>query len=203
MTIPTVPAEDSVRDYYDRVPYLGGSHHHTHPDHLATLALLNGLEPAPPQRCRVLELGCADGGNVIAFAHELPESTFVGIDLSPRQIERGLEEVHALGLKNVELRAMSIMDVDASFGAFDYILCHGVYSWVAEPVQEKILAICGALLAPRGVAYISYNTFPGWHLRRMLREMLLHHTRNVEEPEEKVARSFELVQFLVEAAGEG
>jgi methyltransferase-like protein/cyclopropane fatty-acyl-phospholipid synthase-like methyltransferase len=199
----TTAAADSVRDYYDRVPYLGGSHHHTHPDHLATLALLNGLEPAPPQRCCVLELGCADGGNVIAFAHELPESTFVGIDLSPRQIERGLEEVQALGLKNVELRAMSIMDVDASFGAFDYILCHGVYSWVEEPVQEKILAICGALLAPHGVAYISYNTFPGWHLRRMLREMLLHHTRNVEEPEEKVARSFELVQFLVEAAGEG
>jgi methyltransferase-like protein/2-polyprenyl-3-methyl-5-hydroxy-6-metoxy-1,4-benzoquinol methylase len=151
----------------------------------------------------VLELGCADGGNLIPMAFELPESTFVGIDLSPRQIARGVSEARALSLRNVDLRAMSIMDVTGALGTFDYIICHGVYSWVEDAVQEKILAICSALLAAQGVAYVSYNTYPGWHMRRMLREMLLHHTRNVTAPEEKVERAYELVQFLSEAAGEG
>ncbi len=199
----TLPGEQSVRDYYDRVPYLSGLQHQTHPDHLATLAVLNGMEPAPPERCRVLELGCADGGNLLPVALEFPESTFAGIDLSPKQIERAIAGARELGLTNVELRAMSIMDAGASSGAFDYIVCHGVFSWVPEPVQEKILAICGALLAPHGVAYVSYNTYPGWHLRRMLREMLLHHTRNLTDPDQMAASAFELIQFLAEAAGGG
>jgi len=74
--------DDSVRDYYDRVPYQAGTQHHTHPDHLAALARLHGIDAAHPQRCRVLELGCADGGNLIPMAIDLPSSRFTGIDLS-------------------------------------------------------------------------------------------------------------------------
>ena len=48
---------------------------------------LFGLNTAAPTQCRVLELGCAAGLNLIAMAALLPESTFVGIDLSPVQIE--------------------------------------------------------------------------------------------------------------------
>ena len=195
--------ERAVRDAYDRVPYPSGSQHHTHPDHLAALAILNGLDPAPPQRCRVLELGCADGGNLIPMAAELPESRFTGIDLSPRQIESGRAGVVEAGLTNVELRAMSILDVDDSFGAFDYIICHGVFSWVTPEVQEKIFEICRAHLAPNGVAYISYNTYPGWHLREVVRDMVVFHARRFTDPEERTARAFELVQFLAETSAGG
>ena len=195
--------ERSVRDSYDRVPYPSASQHRTHPDHLAALAILHGLEPAPPDHCRVLELGCADGGNLVPMAIEMPESRFVGIDLSPRQIETGRAFVGELGLKNLELQARSLLDVDAGLGEFDYIICHGVFSWVARPVQEKILAICRENLAPNGVAYVSYNTFPGWHLRGMVRDMVLFHTRGVDDPEERTARAFEMVRFLAESAGEG
>lgn len=66
--------ERSVREAYDRVPYPSASQHRTHPDHLAALAILHGLEPAPPDRCRVLELGCADGGNLVPMALEMPGS---------------------------------------------------------------------------------------------------------------------------------
>lgn len=196
-------AERSVQEAYDRVPYPSSSQHHTHPDHLASLAVLHGLDPAAPDRCRVLELGCADGGNLIPMAAELPESRFTGIDLSPRQIESGQNFAAELGLSNLELRAMSVLDVDAGLGEFDYILCHGVFSWVAPVVQEKILAICRENLSPRGVAYVSYNTFPGWHLRGMVRDMVLFHTRGMSDPEERAGRAFELVRFLAEAAGEG
>ncbi|HEV7238626.1 MAG TPA: class I SAM-dependent methyltransferase [Thermoanaerobaculia bacterium] len=192
--------EDLLRESYERVPYASGSYHHTHPDHLATLALLHGLETAPPARCRVLELGCADGGNLVPMALELPESRFTGIDLSPRQIETGLANVRELGLTNVDLRVMSILDVvldrDASLGTFDYVLCHGVYSWVDADVREKILALCRATLAANGIAYVSYNALPGWHVRRFVRDLLQHATRGAEDP---AARSFELIRFLSDA----
>jgi methyltransferase-like protein/cyclopropane fatty-acyl-phospholipid synthase-like methyltransferase len=195
--------ERAVRDAYDSVPYPSASQHHTHPDHLAALALLNGLDPAPPQRCRVLELGCADGGNLIPMAAEYPESRFIGIDLSPKQIESGRAAVAAEGLTNLELRAMSILDVHDALGSFDYILCHGVFSWVAPEVQDKILKICRTHLAPNGVAYISYNTYPGWHLREVVRDMVVFHTRRFSDAEERTARAFELVQFLAETSTGG
>jgi methyltransferase-like protein/2-polyprenyl-3-methyl-5-hydroxy-6-metoxy-1,4-benzoquinol methylase len=194
--------ERSVREAYDRVPYPSASQHRTHPDHLAALAILHGLEPAPPDRCRVLELGCADGGNLVPMAVEMPESRFVGIDLSPRQIETGRAFVAELGLKNLDLQTLSILEVDAGLGEFDYIICHGVFSWVARPIQERILAICRENLAPNGVAYVSYNTYPGWRLRGMVRDMVLFHTRGMDDPEERAARAFELVRFLAESAGE-
>ncbi|MEO8380910.1 MAG: class I SAM-dependent methyltransferase [Acidobacteriota bacterium] len=184
--------EDLVRESYDRVPYASASYHHTHPDHLATLALLNGVESAPPERCRVLELGCSDGGNVIPMALELPESHFTGIDLSPRQIETGLANVAELGISNVELRIMSILDAGPSLGTFDYVICHGVFSWVGRDVQEKILALCGALLAPNGIAYVSYNTLPGWHLRAFVRDVLQQERHGHDD----AARAFELIAFL-------
>jgi methyltransferase-like protein/cyclopropane fatty-acyl-phospholipid synthase-like methyltransferase len=192
--------EQRVRDYYDRVPYPSASYRHTHPDHLATLALLHGLEPAHPGGCRVLELGCADGGNLIPMACELPGSRFVGIDLSPGQIASGRASARELGLANVELLTASLLDFDPDLGRFDYILCHGVYSWVAPAVREKILSICRDHLAAHGVAYVSYNTFPGWHLRQVVRDMTLYHTRGIAEPAERAARALDLVAFLAESA---
>jgi methyltransferase-like protein/cyclopropane fatty-acyl-phospholipid synthase-like methyltransferase len=195
--------EQLVRETYERVPYPSGAHHHTHPDHVAALAILNGLDPAPPDRARVLELGCADGGNLIPMAAELTESRFLGIDLSPRQIESGRAMVAELALGNLELQAMSILDIDQSLGEFDYIICHGVFSWVTPDVQEKILDVCRANLAPNGVAYVSYNTYPGWRLREAARDMVLFHTRHSADPEERAARALDLVQFLSESASGG
>ncbi|HEX9983256.1 MAG TPA: class I SAM-dependent methyltransferase [Thermoanaerobaculia bacterium] len=194
--------EAIVRAAYERVPYPSASQYHTHPDHLAVLGLLHGLDPAPPERARVLELGCADGGNLIPMALEMPDARFLGIDLSPRQIETGRTQLAELGLKNLELRALSILDIGEDFGTFDYILCHGVFSWVTEAVQEQILAVCKRHLAPNGVAYVSYNTLPGWHQRRMVRDMVLYHTRGIDDPEQQASRAFELVRFLADSAGD-
>ncbi|HEX7184449.1 MAG TPA: class I SAM-dependent methyltransferase [Thermoanaerobaculia bacterium] len=191
--------EEVLREAYDRLPYPSASHHHTHPDHLATLALLHGMEPPPLETCRVLELGCADGANLLPMAYELPRARFVGIDLSPLQVEAGRRRIEELEILNLELRAMSLLDVDAGFGSFDYVIAHGLFSWVPEAAQEKILEICRRNLAPNGVAYLSYNTFPGWHTGMMVREMLLYHTRDSRDPEEITARSIDLLRFLAEA----
>lgn len=193
--------EETVRESYDRVPYPGRSIHSAHPDNLATRALLFGLEPPDLRRVRVLELGCSDGGNLIPMASELPEGRFLGIDLSPRQIEAGRRRLETLGIVNIELQAMSILDVAPSLGEFDYVLAHGVFSWVAPEIQEAILRICRENLAPQGVAYVSYNTLPGWHQRLMVREMMLFHTREVDDPYLRSEQGLGFMEFLAEAAG--
>jgi methyltransferase-like protein/2-polyprenyl-3-methyl-5-hydroxy-6-metoxy-1,4-benzoquinol methylase len=193
---------DDPRDSYDEILYPSYLHMQTNPERLATMATFFGMEPAPVEHCRVLELGCNDGGNLIPYAFSLPESVFVGIDLAARPIHYGQAIIEELGLKNIELRRFDVMDVDANFGEFDYIIAHGLYSWVPPPVREKILDLCRRNLAPRGVAYVSYNAYPGCHLRDMTREMMLFHTQHVTDPEEKIVQAMALLKFLADSFAE-
>jgi methyltransferase-like protein/SAM-dependent methyltransferase len=181
---------------YDEVPYASNPFAQTHPSRLFTVATLFGLKPAPPQRCRVLELACAGGGNLIPMADYLPDSEFVGIDLSAKQIADGQAVVDRLGLRNVTLKRANILDVDAAYGTFDYVIAHGVYSWVPEAVRAKILDTCRTLLTPNGVAYVSYNTYPGWHMRGMIRDMMRYHSSRFHTPPERTGQARALLDFL-------
>jgi SAM-dependent methyltransferase/methyltransferase-like protein len=185
---------------YDEVPFDSGPVTNSHPDALATVATLYGMTPPRVDGCRLLELGCSTGGNLLSIALSLPESTFVGVDLAPRQIVKARALAETLGLTNVDLRAMSIADMGDEFGTFDYIVCHGVYSWVPEPIREAILRVCSRNLASSGVAFVSYNTFPGWHARAMVREMIVFHDDPTRPPMERVARGREFVEFLARCA---
>jgi cyclopropane fatty-acyl-phospholipid synthase-like methyltransferase len=146
---------------YDDVPYESHAFPQTHPDRLATVATLVSLRPAPTSSCRLLELGSAAGGNIIPLALTLPDATFIGVDASRVQIAEGQETARELGLSNVDLRHASILDINPDFGKFDYIICHGVYSWVPTNVQDKILDICARNLNPNGIAYVTTRTPAG------------------------------------------
>lgn len=184
---------------YDDVPYLGLPVDVTHPDCLGAVAALHGLTPTAPDRCRVLELGCADGGNLIAMALSLPEAEFIGIDLSPRQIADGQAIVKTVGVPNVHLRAMSVLDVDETFGMFDYIICHGVYSWVPADVREGILGVCQHRLAPAGVAFVSYNTYPGWRLWTALRDLVQFHASHYHATADRIRQSRAILALTARA----
>lgn len=185
---------------YDEVEYPSTPLPQAHPDRLATLASLFGLSPAPVESCRVLELGCGDGANLIAMAFGLPGGHFEGLDLSSRAISRGAATVRQLGLKNIALTEQDISQVPAGCGPYDYIIAHGLYSWVPAPVRDRLLEICKQSLAPNGVAYVSYNAYPGGHLRNMLREMMLFHVRGIAEPESQVDAARQLVGFLANSS---
>jgi len=184
---------------YDEFPYKTVPFAQTHPDRLATLAWLFGLEPTPIQRCRLLELGCSSGGNLIPMAATLPQSEFIGIDFSAVQISQGAADVAALGLANVRLLQMDLRDFGEVFGSFDYIVAHGVYSWVPNDVQEKMLDICARQLSPSGVAYISYNTLPGWRLRGAVRDVMCYHARQFTDPKTRVQQARAMLNFLAES----
>ena len=184
---------------YDQIPYPSLSYRQSHPDRLATVAILMGMHPAPVDRCRVLELGCASGGNLAPMAYVLPNSEFVGIDNSQQQIAEGQREIESLGLKNIALKHLDILDMDGSLGQFDYIIAHGVFSWVPHAVQEKLLDACKDSLTPNGVAFVSYNAYPGWHMIGIIRDMMLYHTRDETDPQQQATMARQLLSFMAEA----
>ncbi|HEY5719489.1 MAG TPA: class I SAM-dependent methyltransferase, partial [Gammaproteobacteria bacterium] len=160
-------------DRYASVPYDSRPIAESDPAHLATLAYLHGLDPAPPAEARILELGCAGGGNLLPLAARWPGSRCVGVDLSAAQVAAARRLATAAGLGNVELLSADLAALDpATLGEFDYVIAHGVYSWVPAPVRAALLGLCRACLAPHGIAFVSYNTLPGWRLRGMLRDFL-------------------------------
>lgn len=185
---------------YDTLPYIARSLPQTHPDTLAVAATLHGMSPVPVEKCRVLEIGCANGANLLPMAESLPGSEFVGIDLSAVQIAEGQALIDALSLKNLTLRAADLMTLDEGIGAFDYIICHGVYSWVPPAVQDRILQLCARHLSPQGVAYISYNTYPGFHKRQPFREMIRYHAGEISDPTEAARQGRTLLEFLMKNA---
>ena len=158
---------------YDQVPYLANPLPQTHPSRLAAIASMFGISYAPPKKSRVLELGCASGVNLLGMAHFMPESQFVGVDLSVVQIFEANKRAKAINATNVTYHHMSIEDIDSKFGEFDYIIVHGVYSWVPPNVQTAILRICRENLSSDGVAFISYNVQPGWRMKQAARDVFM------------------------------
>jgi methyltransferase-like protein len=184
-------------DYsYDQILYPNDPFPQCHPDRLATIATLFGMNPTPVEKCRVLEMGTGRGANLIGMAYSLPESEFVGVELSRRQNDEALQHAQAVGLKNISLRNMSITDIDSSFGEFDYVIAHGVYSWVPREVQERMIDVCAKNLKPNGVAYLSYNTYPGWHMRGMIRDMMNIHAGPFKDPVQRIQQARALLDFL-------
>lgn len=189
-------AQKAESTSYDEVPYDATGFSYTTPVHFYSIGRLFGLKPADPAKARVLDLGCAFGTNIMGPASLYPEAKFVGVDLSKKQIEVGQKQIKDLGLKNIEIKAMSILDIDKSFGEFDYIICHGVFSWVPKEVQDKILQISKENLSENGVMQISYNTLPGWNIARTFREMMTFHAGLFTDTKDKIFQARSLLDFV-------
>jgi len=203
MTNTNNPSELAVAESYDRKPYAGNPYYYTHPSVLTAFGVLYGLSPSDPAECRVLELGCGDGNNLIPMAYEFPESSFTGIDLSPVQINTGLKTIDSLGLENINLSTGSIMDINDDNGSFDFIIVHGVYSWVPSEVRDKILDVCRNNLSDQGIAYISYNVLPGWRFNQSMRDLFLYRTRHIKDPDQKAQAAMDLCNTILKETANG
>jgi methyltransferase-like protein/protein-L-isoaspartate O-methyltransferase len=181
---------------YDQIPYQTAVRFETHPDRLSAVARLFGLNAAPVDRCRYLEIGCGNASNIAALAYLLPQSRFVGVDLAEVPIAAGERMRDALSLANLTLRAGDLREIGEECGEFDYIVAHGVYSWAPADVRDGLLRVCRQRLAPNGVAFVSYNTLPGRHVRQFLRDFMLFHTRGMEDSSQRLEQARWSLQFL-------
>ncbi len=188
-----------LQESYEKLPYKSQAYTQSHPNRLATLGHIFQISPAPITQCRVLELGCASGGNIIPLAWYLPQSEFVGIDISKGQASACKKAVSDLGLSNITVHNQNIADVTDALGTFDYIICHGVFSWVPEDIQNHIFRIASDCLNERGIAYISYNTYPGWHAKEMVRNMMLYHSSHFDTLEQRLNQARASINFLADA----
>lgn len=191
----------SIADSYDAIPYESTPLPETHPGHLACLVRLYGIDSVAPTNCSVLELGCASGGNLIPMAARLPDSCFLGIELSPEQAQEVSSRITELGLTNCEIRQANILDLQDEGLRFDYIITHGVYSWSPPEVRARIMELSSQLLSSQGVAYISHNSYPGWRMRGMLRDMLLYQVRDIQSPVARLEAAQNYLDFLEAGLG--
>jgi len=189
------PGDPLVQSYND-VPYTSAPDPARHPDRLATIGTLMGVDVAPVATSRVLELGCGDGANLIAIAATLPDATFVGFDFAATPVARAQQMVRELALPNVRIHELDLRAVPADFGTFDYIIAHGLYSWIPAEVRMGVMPLIARHLAPDGIALVSYNALPGSHLRNVVRDMLLYHTRDVAGKAAKVAAARALLELV-------
>ena len=185
---------------YDLLPYQSKPFAQSQPARLGAIAKLFGLDAAPMENARVLELGCASGGNIIPHAVRYPNAQFVGVDLARTQVAAGRARIARLGLSNIEILCQSFTEIDDSLGSFDYIICHGVYSWVPAVVQDAIFQIIRARLSSVGVACVSYNVLPGWRMLQPLRDAFLLQIPDHVDSLARVAKARELLNFMKDAS---
>lgn len=166
------------------------------PEVLELAARARGVWPASAADARVLEIHCGDGANLLPWAERYPRATFVGVDGSPGAIARARDAAGACHLPNVDVRAQDLRSLEAAGESFDYIVAHAVYSWVDAESRDKLLELCGRLLAPRGVAYVSFRTYPGSHVHDMLRAMMRFDARGAQSAGEQCAAGRRFLDFL-------
>jgi SAM-dependent methyltransferase len=186
-------------ELYDEMPYPELSYAFTHPGRILAIASLLGLDTPPIESVRVLELGCAAGQNLVSMAYGLPTATFVGVDYGGDQVQRATAVAADLGLRNATFHHLDITSAAAAdLGQFDLVIAHGMYTWVPLDVRDRILELCDLLLAPTGLAFVSYNTYPGWSMLMSLRGMMLYSARRSTTAADRVARSRAILDFLGE-----
>ena len=188
------------KNTYNELLYKSNPFTYTIPALLEAQGKLFGLTPKDSRKARILELGSSFGGNIITQALYNHEAEFVGVDLTAEQVKKGNEVIEKIGLKNIKLIEKNILDINEDFGKFDYIIVHGVFSWVPDIVKEKIIKICNENLTEEGIAYISYNTYPGWKEPDKIREMMLYANKYFPEVSQgdKVQRGKAFISIVAE-----
>ena len=145
---------------YDQVAYPSPMLDDVTPERLRASAILHGFHAPETSSASLLEIGCGDGINALAFAASAPQGKAVGFDLSQAAIEKGRALLARTGLSNAELHVGDILSYPREGEQFDFITCHGVFSWVPPAVRTAILELIAARLKPGGIAYMSYDCLP-------------------------------------------
>ena len=181
---------------YDLLRYRTQPHAAAHPDRLAAIAAMHGVRSPGGGAPQVLEIGCGDGGHLLPMADAMADGRFVGIDLSARAIAAANAQAAAAGIRNARFVVADVNEIPSDLGQFDFVIAHGVYSWLPDAARDALLAVLARHLAPEGIGFVSYATFPGGHLRQMVRSVLQLHAGWLPGPADQVRESRALLELL-------
>jgi SAM-dependent methyltransferase len=191
-------------DSYDELPYQCLPIEWTAPERLAVASLLHGGPRCPIDGYTVLELGCGDGSNLLPQAYYRRHARFVGVDGARSQIEIAKSSMSELALSNVEFIHSDFLDVDDKLsGQFDYIIGHGIFSWVSQRARDALLQVCAKRLRGGGLLYLNYNANPGWKVRGMVRDFLLAQTAEVTSLRDRAEAAQDVAAKIVASLPDG
>ena len=156
---------------------------YTHPAQLAAIATLSGHCPPPIETARILEIGSALGGNLNVIAGTLPQAYCVGIDPFEAQTLEAQKRAKQNGITNVHYFSIGIEELTEDFGYFDYIIGHGLFSWINDQARQATLDVCTRHLSENGVGYLSYNTYPRWYVNQLSRSLMRLRGRTLKSHE--------------------
>jgi trans-aconitate methyltransferase len=182
---------------FDEYPYPGLPIPATYPPQLALSSRIHGGPYPPSERFRLLELGCGDGGNLLPLAFYHPDCEFVGFDYAPTALKAARATAQTCRLTNVRFVRGSFTDETVGLGVgYDFVLAHGVFSWISDRERSRVLDIARSSLGPAGLACISYNVQPAWALRGQVRDLLTKAVANVSKPALRVERAKRIAREL-------
>jgi len=191
-------SNEALAEKYDAIAYGAQANAFSHPSHLASMATLFGLRPADVATSRVLEVGCSDGSNLLPMAATFPDAHFVGCDLSARAIAAATSAATELGLSNVTLLQEDFAAIPPALGRFDYIVAHGIYSWVPPAARDALFNLAAERLSTHGVMFVSYNVYPGCHVRQAAWEALHFHVDGIADLRARLDAARSLAALLAE-----
>ena len=190
------------RGYVTDVPYTRGFHRELAPEWLDFAATISGISPpVQDEGFSWCELGCGQGVTTVILAASHPRGRFVGIDLMPEHIAHARRFAAEAGIANVEFRAADFANETLKFPAFDYIVSHGVYSWVDAAAQAALRQFIDRHLAARGLLYLGYNAMPGWAADLPFQRLLVALGRDL--PGDSGARFLSAVELVRRLAAAG
>ena len=159
---------DWKHGYFANSGYVYGYYPELMPSRLYWAALLQG-HLTPIKQFRYLDAGCGQGMSLLFAAAAYPDSEFVGIDFMPEHIAHAKRIAREAGLTNVTFLEADFIDLAENANdysvlqqGFDYVVCHGITTWISPVVRTALFKFISHVLGPGGVFYNSYNTLPGW-----------------------------------------
>ena len=175
--------------YVTETSYLSHYYKDLSPIHLSFIAAINNCNPPDINNdFTYCELGCGCGKttNTIAATHQ--NAQCVGIDFNEKHIQIAKKESY--NLKNIQfINKTFSQSLDEDLPQFDFIVMHGVWSWVTKSVRADIMKFVEKFLKPKGLFYISYNAMPGWAQMQPFAKMMSLYAENIEGSLEEKAKS--------------
>lgn len=163
--------------YNTAVGYTYQFYKETTPSWMDWAIRIKGFKAPDTSNFRYLELGCGQGFGLNLIAALYPDSEFVGVDFNPQHIAHARDLATSAGLENITFEEADFLDLAGNwpYGQFHFVVLHGIYSWISETLREAVCKCLDKALISGGLAYVSYNSMPGWISALPLQKLLQRH----------------------------